>query len=436
MMIAEIDAIMNAEVKPDGPGAAIAVVKDGSVVHRSGYGLANVEWNIPIQPDTIFRLASITKQFTAVAIMILAEQGKLRIDDPITKFLPNYPTSGHHVTVHHLLTHTSGIFSYTSDPDVLNKLLLDKTPQEISDSFSRIPFDFKPGAKFLYNNSGYILLGMIIEKLSGLSYADFIQKHIFDPSGMKNSYYLSNEPIIPRRASGYDQGPGGIQNARYLSMTQPHAAGALGSTVDDLVLWNQALTENRLISAEALAQMHTSAVLDDGTLIDYGYGWGISAYQQRRAIHHGGGIFGFATFIARFPHDALSIVVLTNYSGFDSSKITGMIARRMLGLPEVKHTPIELSADDLKKYAGTYRMERFPQPIAVVVEPDGKIILNDGRPAPIVPMSRTEFYVPDNPEKTITFSDEQNGLFTKMTLNLPFEGEIIVLRVAEEEDHA
>lgn len=431
-MIADIDALMNAEVKPDGPGAAIAVVKDGAVVHRAGYGLANIEWKIPIQPDTVFRLASISKQFTAVGVMILAEQGKLRVDDPITQFFPNYPTSGHHITVHHLLTHTSGIFSYTSDPDALNKLLLDKTPQELCDSFSRVPFDFKPGTRYLYNNSGYILLGMIIEKLSAMSYADFIQKNIFDPLGMKNSYYLSNEPIIPRRAAGYDAGPNGIQNARYLSMTQPHAAGALGSTVDDLVLWDRALTENRLVSAETLAQMHTSATLDDGTLIDYGYGWEINNYQQHRAIHHGGSIFGFATFIARFPDDDLSIVVLTNYSGYESSKITAMIARRMLGLPEVKHKPFGLSQEALQKCAGTYRMERHPHSVQVVVEPDGTASLNDGRPTRIIPLSRTEFYLPDNPERLVTFSDEQDGLFTTVRLAYPF-GTEIAHRVHEEQ---
>lgn len=434
-MIAEIDAIMNAEVKSDGPGAAIAVVKNGSVVHRSGYGLANVEWRIPIQPDTVFRLASVTKQFTAVAIMILAEQGKLGVDDPITKFFPDYPTSGHHITVHHLLTHTSGIFSYTSDPDALTKLRLDKTPQEICDSFSRIPFDFKPGTRYLYNNSGYILLGMIIEKLSGLSYADFIQKHIFDPLSMSNSYYLSDEPIIPRRASGYDEGPGGVQNARYLSMTQPHAAGALGSTVDDLVLWDRALTENRLISAESLAQMHTSAALDDGTLINYGYGWGINSYQQHRAIHHGGGIFGFATFIARFPDDDLSIAVLTNYSSYDGSKITAMIARQMLGLPEVKHKPFGLSPEALKKCAGSYKMEHYPAVLKVEVDADGSISLNFGRPERIVPISRTEFYVPDNPERMITFSNEQDGFFTTMTIINPF-GREVTQRVTEKEEQA
>ncbi len=431
-MIAEIDAIMSAEVKAGGPGAAIAIAKDGTVVHRAGYGLANVEWNIPNQADTVFRLASITKQFTAVAIMILAEQGKLRVDDPLTKFLPDYPTSGHHITVHHLLTHTSGIFSYTSDPDAINKLLLDKSPQEICDSFSRIPFDFKPGARYLYNNSAYILLGMIIEKLSGMSYAEFIQKHIFDPLGMTKSYYLSNEPIVSCRASGYDEGPNGIQNARYLSMTQPHAAGALGSTVDDLILWNQALVENRIISAESLAQMHTSAVLDDGTATDYGYGWGLEPYQQHRAFHHGGGIFGFSTYISYLPDDALSIVVLTNYSGFDSSKIAGMIARHMLGLPEVKHTPIELSADSLKKYAGSYRMDRYPGTLKVVAEPDGTLTLHEGRPTTIVPISQSEFSVPNNSEKMVVFSDEQDGVFTKMTLSAAFSTEI-TRRVPDEQ---
>lgn len=431
-MIAEIDAIMNAEVKSDGPGAAIAVVKDGSVVHRAGYGLANVEWRVPIQPDTVFRLASITKQFTAVAIMILAEQGKLSVDDLITKFFPDYPTSGHYITIHHLLTHTSGIFSYTSSLEALKNLLSDKTPQEICDGFCRVPFDFKPGARFLYNNSGYVLLGMIIEKLSGMSYADFIQKHIFDPLGMTKSYYLSSEPIVACRASGYDEGPNGIQNARYLSMTQPYSAGALGSTVDDLVLWDRGLTENRLISAETLAKMHVATKLDDGTPVDYGYGWSLGPYQGHRSYHHGGGIFGFSTYILRFPDDDLSIVVLSNYSSFDSTKLTAMIARRMLGLPEVKHKPFGLGMDALQKFKGSYKMEHYPDVIKVEVDADGTVTLNFGQPERIVPISRTEFYVPDNPERMIVFSNEQDGLFTTMTLINPFSTDV-TQRVIENE---
>ena len=188
-MIPAIAALIQEQIKVGEPGAAVAVVQDGVVVHRQGYGLANLEWQIPIQPDTVFRLASITKQFTATAILMLQEQGKLRVDDPLTKFLPTYPTSGHEIQVHHLLNHTSGIKSYTSIEGWFpNKIVHDMTPQALCDAFAQIPFDFKPGTQYLYNNSGYHLLGMIIEQVSGVSYAQFMQENIFQPLGMHHSY--------------------------------------------------------------------------------------------------------------------------------------------------------------------------------------------------------------------------------------------------------
>lgn len=417
-----IDDILQAEIKPNGTGAAVAVAQNGEIVHANGYGLANIEWNIPITTDTVFRLASITKQFTAVAIMMLAEQGKLSVDDEITKFFPDYPTSGHTITVHHLLTHTSGIFSYTSAPDFPVKMAQDVTPQQLYDEFSRIPFDFKPGDKYLYNNSAYILLGMIIEKCSGQSYADFVEQHIFAPLGMKQSYYLDNVRIIPKRASGYAPAvPDGdsVINAPYLSMTQPHAAGALGSTVLDLVLWNKALDENKLISAETLAKMHTSAKLNDGSETGYGYGWGIHEYQGHRVVHHAGGINGFNTFGARFSDDGLTIIVLANRAPFDVYKVTATIARRIFGIPDVLREPIGLSGDFLQRCVGQYKWNGFP--IETQLSDDGKLILNLGRPIHLLPLSETEFYDAADPEMTVSFGDLRDGQFYTLKTSAPFQ---------------
>ncbi len=254
--IPEIDAIVNADIKPGAPGAAVAVVKDGELIHAKGYGRANVEWNIPNTPDTVFRLASVTKQFTATAIIMLAGQGTLSVDDPITRFFPDYPTSGHDITVQHLLNHTSGIFSYTSDPEFLSKVRRDLTPAQMLAEFSRVPFDFKPGAKYQYNNSGYVLLGMIIEQASGMSYEEFLKSHIFAPLGMTQSCYLHNEPIIPKRASGYEPTPdGGLRNATFLSMTPHYAAGSHGSPALDLVKWDRALRAHTLSRAAITPQV-------------------------------------------------------------------------------------------------------------------------------------------------------------------------------------
>lgn len=418
-MVSFIDHIVEAEIKPESPGVAVAVVQNGEVIHAKGYGLANLEWNIPITPDTVFRLASVSKQFTAAAILLLAEQGKLSVDDPLTKFLPKYPMSGHTVTVHQLLNHTSGIFSYTNDPDFGTKMRRDLTPQQMADEFSREPFQFRPGTRYAYNNSGYVLLGMIIEQVSGMPYADYVEKNIFAPLGMTQSYYLNNEPIIPRRASGYHPTPdGGYVNAPFLSMLQPYAAGSLGSTVNDMVLWDKALRGNTLLSAESWQQMITPAVLEDGTAVRYGYGWGVTEYAGHRVAQHSGGIPGFNTWIARFYDDDLTIIALANLVGFPLEKIIASIARQALGIAEPQRVPVTLDAAALEKAAGTYHLDGVALP---VVAQDGGLVLNIGREIHLTPMSETEFYDPNNVDLVVTFSDEQDGVYTKLAGRGAFE---------------
>jgi D-alanyl-D-alanine carboxypeptidase len=200
--VAAIDALLQAAYQPDEPGAAVIAVKDGRPVFRKGYGLANVELGVPIAPDMVFRLASITKQFTAVAILMLMEQGQLALQDSITRFMPDYPMHDHRITIEHLLTHTSGIRSYTDMPEWPPLWRKDFSVQELIDFFKEQPMQFAPGQRWAYNNSGYHLLGAIIEQLSGLSYEQFIQQHIFEPLGMRQSYYDSPTRIISKRASG------------------------------------------------------------------------------------------------------------------------------------------------------------------------------------------------------------------------------------------
>ncbi|HVU11505.1 MAG TPA: serine hydrolase domain-containing protein [Phototrophicaceae bacterium] len=408
-----LDAIVQAEIQPHAPGAAVAVVQNGEVIHASGYGLADVEWDVPIGTDTVFRLASVSKQFTATAIMMLIEQGKLSVNDPITRFLPRYPMSGHTVTVHHLLNHTSGIFSYTSDPEFGTKMRRDLTPQQLCDEFSHMPFDFKPGTRYEYNNSGYFLLGMIIEQISGQSYADYLQEHIFKPLGMRQSYYLSTEPIIPRRASGYVPAPdGSYLNAPFLSMTQPYAAGSLGSTANDLVLWDKALRENTLISAATLKQMYTAGTLEDGSRIDYGYGWGIRQYQGKNVAEHSGGINGFNTFIVRFYEDGVTVIVLSNRVGFPVAKVAAALARQVMGIAEPTHTAITLDDAALDKIVGNYLYHEVPFP--VIRQEDGTLVLKFGRDIPLIAQSATEFYSPDDPDVLVTFGNAQADGFAHM----------------------
>jgi len=289
---AQIDKLLSDVYKPGQPGGAVLVKKQGKVILQKGYGLANLELNVPIEPDMIFRIGSITKQFTGVAILMLAEEGKLSLQDEITRFLPDYPTQGKKITIEHLLTHTSGIKSYTELPEWLPLQRKDMTVGEIIDLFKNQPMEFAPGEWWKYCNSGYILLGAVIEKASGKMYADFLQDRIFGPLGLKNSLYDSTSRIIPRRVPGYAKGNAGYENAPYLSMSQPYAAGSLASSVDDLAAWTESLLAGKLLKRETLERAFTPYKLKDGLDTKYGYGWCASDYEGHRLIEHSGGIHG------------------------------------------------------------------------------------------------------------------------------------------------
>ena len=301
---AAIDALLKSSFPAERPGAAVIVVKDGRPLFRKAYGMADLELGVPLQPDMVFRLGSITKQFTAVAILMLAEEGKLSLQDPIEKHLPGYPTQGHVITIEHLLTHTSGIQSYTDMPGwMTSRILAPMTVQELIDGFKKEPMQFAPGTRWTYNNSAYVLLGAIVEKASGKTYEAFVRERIFQPLGMSSSHYDTSEAIIPRRAPGYTRQGEAPRNAAYLSMTQPYSAGALASTVDDLARWDASLYTEQLLKRPSLEKAWTPYVLSSGKATGYGYGWGVSKLRGRRAVDHGGGIFGFSTYAVRLPDE-------------------------------------------------------------------------------------------------------------------------------------
>src|SRR4030042_1214216 len=308
---AQIDKLLSDVYKPGQPGAAVLVKKQGQVILRKGYGLANLELNVSVEPDMIFRLGSITKQFTAVAILMLAEDGKLSLQDEITKFLPDYPTQGKKITVEHLLTHTSGIKSYTDLPEWLPLQRKDMSVSEIIDLSKDKPMEFAPGERWEYCNSGYILLGAIIEKVSGKPYADFLQERIFGPLGLQSSCYASTSRVIPRRVPGYSKGNAGFENAPYLSMSQPYAAGSLASSADDMAPWTESLLSGKLLKRETLERAFTSYKLQDGLDSGYGYGWGISNYEGHALIEHGGGVYGFLSYCPFFSADQGFAALLT-----------------------------------------------------------------------------------------------------------------------------
>ena len=404
-LISEIDTLLQAAYQPNAPGAAIIAVKDGQIVFRTGYGLANLELDVPIAADTVFRLASITKQFTAVAILILMEQGRLALEDPITRFWPDYPTHDQIITVEHLLTHTSGIRSYTDMPEWPPLWRKDFSVQELIDFFKDQPMQFAPGTRWAYNNSGYHLLGAIIEHLSGQSYEQFIQQRIFAPLGMRQSYYDHTKRIIPKRASGYQKEPDGYTNAEYLSMTQPYAAGALASTVDDLAIWDRALSRGALLQVATLARAWTPYRLADGTLTDYGYGWRLSAWQGHQTMEHSGGIHGFATYALRIPAEGVFVALLSNNPGATPNELlTLKIAALLLGQPYQEPTPIVLSAQELARYVGVYRRAAGGEWI-LLCENDRLFVQEaGGPPRAILPLSTTEFYRHDMPLDRLVFT--------------------------------
>ena len=298
---------------------------------RKGYGLAEVELSVPIRPDMVFRVGSVTKQFTAACILKLVEQGRMSLSDDLAKYLPDYPTGGRRVTIEQLLTHTSGIKNYTEIPARYpNRLREDWTLSQMIDFFKDEPFDFEPGTKWHYDNSGYVLLGAILEKVTGRAYADLVSEWIFTPLDMKDTRYDSEASIIPRRASGYQLANGRIVNASYLSMTQPFSAGGLVSTVDDLARWQAALDSGRILTPESRRRMWTPLTLPDGTKTRYGFGWGIWSYEGHAVVEHGGRINGFATANMRLPDDRIYVAVLSNCLGCAEPRALALQAASLL----------------------------------------------------------------------------------------------------------
>jgi D-alanyl-D-alanine carboxypeptidase len=365
-LAAAFDADLAKMFKPNEPGAAVIVVKDGQVIFRKGYGMANLELGVANAPDHIFRIGSITKQFTAVSILMLIEQGKLALTDEITKFLPDYPmptlAQNHKITVEHLLTHTSGIKSYTDLPEWLPLWRKDLTMTELIDLFKNKPMDFAPGTQMKYNNSGYVLLGAIIEKVSGMKYGEFVEQKIFAPLGMTSSFYDNTKRVIPRRVAGYDKEGASYVNAEYLSMSQPHAAGSLMSTVDDLAKWDAALYTEKLVKQSSLQRAWTSYVLTDGKPTNYGYGWGIGMQEGLKRISHTGGIHGFTCEAVRLPESRVYVAILTNRGG-GTGNLTKKFAVLASGKEWKEPSPpasakpaVAVSESVLERYVGEYQL--------------------------------------------------------------------------------
>ena len=406
-LMKKIDAVMSEVYQPGQPGAAIIVRKNGQTVIRKGYGLADLELQVPVEPDMVFRLGSITKQFTAVSILILAQEGRLGLQDEITKFLPDYPTQGRKITIEHLLTHTSGIQSYTDMAEWLPLWRKDFSVKELVDLFKDKPMQFEPGESWAYNNSGYVLLGAIIDKVSGESYEQFVDGHIFKPLGMKSSCYGSTERVIPRRVPGYQMGKGGFVNAPYLSMTQPYAAGSLLSNVDDLAVWSEAVFSGKLVKKEWLDKAFTPYKLKNGESSGYGFGWFAADFGGHRSIEHGGGINGFTSYEMTFPEDKIFLAILTNSAveGRGPEPRAVKIAWLALGLAEPERKAVGLAAKNLDPLTGVYVGERKQE---FYISRDGNKLFaqrQGGAKSELLAASAAEFFTGDNPARILAVKD-------------------------------
>jgi CubicO group peptidase (beta-lactamase class C family) len=387
---ARMEQVIQSHVSAGTFMGTVLVARDGAVVLDKAYGMANLELEVPNTPATKFRLGSITKQFTAASILLLEERGKLKIDDKVKTYLPDAPMAWDRITVYNLLTHTAGIPNFTSLADYSTIKLSARTADASVAAVHDKTLDFGPGEKMSYSNSGYLVLGAIIEKVSGQSYEKFVADNIFTPLGMNDSGYDSNTAIIKRRASGYIRGPAGYVNAGYIHMSIPHAAGALYSTTGDLLKWEQALFAGKVVSKASLDRMITPFKND------YALGLTSTLDKGRRVIAHGGGIDGFNTHLAYYPDTKTVIVALSNVNGTAPGAIAAQLGAVMhcdsVTLAS-ERKEITLPAATLSKYVGAY--ELAPGVVMTITLDGGSLMaqLTGQASVPIFPQSETLFFL-------------------------------------------
>jgi len=393
---------------------SVLVARDGQVIYSKGYGSANLEWDVPNTPGTKFRLGSVTKQFTAASILLLEERGKLSVSDPVKKHLPNAPAAWDKITIFHLLTHTSGIPNFTSFPEYKKLQPFATTSEQLVAHFRDKPLDFEPGEKWQYSNSGYLLLSHLIEKITGDSYEKFVKENLFTPLGMKDSGYDSNAAVIPHRASGYVSGKNGFENAGFIHMSIPQGAGALYSTTEDLLKWEQGLFGGKLLKAASLQKMITPFKSN------YAFGLQVEMVGGHKVIEHGGGIEGFNTELAYYPDNKLTVVVLGNVNG----GAPGDIARKLAALAhgdtvklQSERKEITLDPKVLARYVGAYQMAAGPAMLVTLENNQLFSKLGNQNAIPIFAESETMFF-PKVVDAELEFTkNDAQGRPTEMILH-------------------
>lgn len=412
---------------PQAPGMAVLLARGDEVLYRGACGEASLELGVPLSPDQVFRIGSVTKQFSAAAVLKLAEDGKLSLDDPLSKFVPGYP-GGDKVTVRMLLNHTSGIRSYTDVPEVMSGggIMKDLSTAQLVDSFKDQQPDFAPGADWRYNNSGYVLVGAVIEAAAGKPWHAYLDEAFFKPLGMTRTGYGNEaEAVVAGHVDGYTREGERWARAQYLSMTQPHAAGGLVSTVDDLLKWNRALHGGRVLQDASYRAMVTPV----GKAADNDYGFGIATGTLRGVpqLQHGGGIFGFSSYLLYLPGEDVSVAVLYNADAgrpgmLGTGRIANLLAAQAIGRPYPEKKAIDVDEATLRGYEGVYRIDADNTRVLRVA--DGRLTSQrtGGIAQPLIPVAQDTFLF-DEGFSRIVFERGDDGEVDAMRFFPEDEGE-------------
>jgi len=437
----KIDKELNSVFESEMPGAAVIAVKDGETLYRNAFGLANVELNVKMEPDMCFKLGSVSKQFTAVAILMLEEQGRLSLEDSILKFFPGYSLEYTGVKIKHLLTHTSGIKNYTGFNNGEKVIRYPYTPEELADIILNKPLDFKPGNKWKYSNSGYTLLAKIIDNITKEPFRKFIKENIFKPIGMENTCFADDELVTPLLVNGYRKENNILKTAEYMSMTHTYGAGDIVSCVDDMAKWKKFLLSGTIISDHNLKKCFTPYKLNDGSQTNYGIGWFMDKYRNKTRFYHDGGVYGFQSFTMYIADEDLYIVILKNrsdiYFKLPSDVLGNLIADIILGyeVDSKDRIAIQLTDEQLNKYAGVYQFVTSPGKRKISLS-EGKLFYE--RPpmkgdqwsqTEIKPESKFSFFV-EGKRSTISFQFDENDEITGLHVNQAF-GRVVKLKKIE-----
>jgi CubicO group peptidase (beta-lactamase class C family) len=377
---AVVDSIVAEALEGDrAAGMSVAVERGGELLLNRGYGWAELELAVPTPPDGVYEIGSVTKQFTAAAVLMLAAEGRLDLDADLTDYLPDYPANGRAIPLRRLLDHTSGIRSYTDIPGFWDLSRREVPRDTLVALFASEPFDFEPGEAAIYNNSAYYLLGLIIEEVSGVSYEEYVQESLFGPLEMDRSSYCSERRITPGKVKGYAFTPDGLVHKDPIVHAHPYAAGSLCSSVADLVTWTRALHSGGFPGPELRAGMLRAGELNDGTRLRYGGGLAFTEIRGHPAVHHGGGIPGFLTDLAYLPQQDLIVAVLVNSAGpVSPAGITGQIVEALYGARPLEGVPF---AGDLQAFVGRYQGVGRGQPLrAEILTEEGELRIRLGAP--------------------------------------------------------